>query len=149
MGAVRRGERPRALWVQSGVVNLRVMNNIFCAAPGVNVIDVAREQEGIQFAGNCYWSSARDVSIDWEQRLFSSFETWRSVSGQERGTGCSADPGFDDRGDGAERFRLGAGSPLVDAAVPLPINTGGRDFAGTALPQGKNMDVGAWETRSR
>ena len=145
MGVAPREQRPRALWVQTGVVNLRVMNNIFCAAPSVTVVDVAREQEGIQFAGNCYWAGGREVSIDWEGRPFSSFESWRSATGQERGTGWCMDPGFDNRGNGAERVRLNARSPLVDKAVPIPINTGGRDFAGTALPQGKHMDVGAWE----
>jgi hypothetical protein len=36
-------------------------------------------------------------------------------------------------------------SPLVDAAVNLTVDTGGRDFAGTKLPQGRAADVGAWE----
>ena len=147
MGAARQGENPRALWVQTGVVNLRVMNNILCAVPGITVVDVAREQVGIQFAGNCYWSTGGAVWIDWEGRPFSTFESWRSVTGQERGTGWCVDPKFDGRGNGAERFQLNPRSPLIDAAVPVPTNTGGRDFAGTVLPQGKNVDVGAWESR--
>jgi hypothetical protein len=148
-GAARQGEQPRGLWVQSGVVNLRVMDNIFCAAPGMTIVDVAREQVGIQFSGNCYWSSSGEVSIDWEGRPFSSFEAWRAATGQEPGTGWCVDPRFDARGSGAERLRLNARSPLVDTAVPIPMNTGGRDFAGTVLPRGKNMDVGAWEMISR
>jgi hypothetical protein len=147
MGAARPGENPRALWVQTGVVNLRVMNNILCAAPGVTVVDVAREQVDIQFAGNCYWSTGGAVWIDWEGRPFSTFESWRSVTGQERGTGWCVDPKFDGRGKSAERFRLNPQSPLIDAAVPVPTTIGGRDFAGTVLPQGKNADVGAWESR--
>jgi hypothetical protein len=140
---------PRALWVQTGVVNLRVMNNIFCAAQGVKLLDVAPEQAGIQFAGNCYWTTGGGLWIDWEGRAFSTFESWRRATGQERGTGSSLDPRFDNRGDGADRFRLAAASPLVDAAVTLPTDSGGLDFAGTSLPQGRRADVGAWETTGR
>jgi hypothetical protein len=149
VGRVKSSEHARALWIQSDTSNLRVMNNIFATAPGVSVLDVAPGQEGIRFAGNCYWSGGRGVSIDWQGRAFSTLQTWSASTGQESGTGCAVDPHFDGRGEGAARFRLAAGSPLVDAAIPIPLNTGGRDFAATTLPQGKTMDVGAFESTTR
>jgi hypothetical protein len=54
-------------------------------------------------------------------------------------------PRFATQGEGAERTRPREGSPLIDHAVSLPVDTGGRDFAGIKLPQGKAPDVGAWE----
>jgi hypothetical protein len=149
VGRVKSSEQPRALWIQSDTSNARVMNNIFATAPGLSVLDVAAGQEGIRFAGNCYWSGGRGVSIDWQGRAFSTLQTWSASTGQESGTGCAVDPHFDGRGEGAARFRLAAGSPLVDAAIPIPLNTGGRDFAATTLPQGKTMDVGAFESTTR
>jgi hypothetical protein len=53
-----------------------------------------------------------------------------------------ADPGLSKE---IEARALRAGSPLVDAAMNLPVDTGGRDFLGTKLPQGRAADVGAWE----
>jgi hypothetical protein len=149
VGQVRNGQIPRALWVQSETTNLRVMNNILATAPGVTVLDVAPGQEGIRLAGNCYWSGGGDVAIDWEGRTFSTMQAWSAATGQERGTGWIVDPRFDGRGQAAERFRLTAGSAMVDAAVPIPVHTGGRDLGGTTLPQGKNSDVGAFEATSR
>jgi hypothetical protein len=149
VGRVTNAVPPRALWIQSETSNVRVMNNIFATTPGASVLDVAPGQADIHFTGNCYWSGGSPVSIDWEGRAFSTLRAWSAASGQERGNGWSVDPRFEGRGEGAARFRLVAGSPLVDVATPIPVNTGGRDFAATTLPQGKTMDVGAFESRTR
>jgi hypothetical protein len=115
------------------------MNNILATAPGMSVIDIAPGQQSMVLAGNCHWSGGGEAAIDGA----------RMTSGQERGSGSAQDPRFVGQGEGANRFRLGAGSPLIDAALPIPVHTGGRDFAGTPLPQGRNTDVGAWEVPAR
>jgi hypothetical protein len=129
------------MWVQSETTGLHVMNNVFSVAPGVSVIDVSPGQRGIQFAGNCYWAGGGELGILWAGIRYRSLEQWRGT-GQERGTGIGADPRLPRE---LETSAVRAGSPLVDAAVNLSVDTGGRDFAGTRLPQGRAADVGAWE----
>jgi hypothetical protein len=140
--AAGRGEMPpRAIWVQSGTTELHVMNNVFSVAPGLRAVEVSPGQRGIQFGGNCYWAGGGELGILWAGFGYRSLEQWRGT-GQERGTGMQADPGVERDVDGRG---LRAGSPLVDAAVNLPVDTGGRDFVGTKLPQGRAAEVGAWE----
>lgn len=55
-----------------------------------------------------------------------------------------ADPAFVDRGAG--NYRLGAGSPAVDAALRQYAQTD--DFDGTARPVGVGPDIGAFERRT-
>jgi hypothetical protein len=135
---------PRAIWVQSETIDLKVMNNVFSVDPRVTVVDVAPGQRGVTFSGNCYWAEGADLAIRWSGRGFRSLEAWRST-GQERGAGMQADPGLPTSPLGVGRATEQAASPLVDAAVNLAVDTGGRDFAGTKLPQGRAADVGAWE----
>jgi hypothetical protein len=117
------------------------MNNVFSVAPGLSVVEVAPGQRGIRFAGNCYWAGGGELGILWAGVPYRSLEQWRGT-GQERGSGMQADPGLAVE-VGARELR--AASPLVDAAVNLSVDTGGRDFAGTKLPQGRAADIGAWE----
>jgi hypothetical protein len=135
---------PRAIWVQSQTIDLRVMNNVFSVDPGVTVVDVSPGQRGITFAGNCYWASGGGLDIRWAGREFRSLQSWRGT-GQERGVGIEADPGLPPNPTATERGATRGTSPLVDSAVNLSVDTGGRDFAGTKLPQGRAADVGAWE----
>jgi hypothetical protein len=118
---------PCALWIQSETTGLRIMNNIFCTAPGMSIMDIAPGQRSILLAGNCCWSGGGDGAVG----------------------GFAQSPRFVGQGERANRFRLAAGSPLIDAAASIPVHTGGRDFGGTPLPQGKNTDVGAWESPAR
>lgn len=136
---------PRAIWVQSETIDLKVMNNVFSVDPGVTVVEVAPGQRGISFAGNCYWAGGAELDIRWAGREYGSLESWRGT-GQERGAGMQADPGLPPNPSAtAGRETARGASPLVDAAVNLTVDTGGRDFAGTKLPQGRAADVGAWE----
>jgi hypothetical protein len=127
VGPVKGAKVPCALLIESQTTGLRIMNNILATAPGVRVMDIAPGQQNISLLGNCCWSGGGFVAVG----------------------GPAQDPRFIGQGEGANRFRLGAGSPLIDAALPIPVHTGGRDFAGTPLPQGRNTDVGAWEMPAR
>jgi len=141
--------RPRALWVQSETADVRVMNNVFVTSPGLNVVEIAPDQRGIRLGGNCYWSGPNGLRIAWDGGQYVSLTRWRRASGQEPGTGIEASPLFAPGEKGIGGFRFLPASPLLNAAVSLPVDTGGRDIVGTTLPQGAGFDVGAWEMPAR
>jgi hypothetical protein len=57
--------------------------------------------------------------------------------------GVVGDPLFVDPAGAALGFRIGAGSPAIDAGLDIADN-GGRDYAGTKLYSGA-VDIGALE----
>lgn len=139
---------PRGIWLDSPTRQVRVANNII--ATDLDVVSVAAEpgQRDVLFMGNCYWTPGGSPTFDWEGVRYTTLDGWRAGARQERGGGTSVDPRFEGS-EGVARWRLRADSSLVDSGANLPVDTGGRDFAGTRIPQGQAADVGAFETPAR
>lgn len=155
---------PRAVRFNSVSQNIRFFNNLFVTTGGVRMLDVVSGQTGLVFQGNNYWTSGGAFSAVWNGATYNSLAAWIMASGQERrGTtvvALNADPLLTAPGMGGTigdadnlatlaAYRLRAGSPMVNAGLDLRalfmIDPGAQDYYGTALPQGRALDVGAHE----
>jgi hypothetical protein len=143
-GLGKNGESARALWVQSGVEGLRVLNNVFVASPELCMFAVAPEQRGAVVAGNCYWGYGGGLCFDWQGVRCESLEEFRRKTGQERGTGWVADPKFAGVGKRVERYAPGAGSVLIGGALDLRrwgVAGGGRNVGALQGTELSRSDV--------
>jgi len=154
---------PKALWVQSGVTNLSVRNNIFIARSGLTSIQVAGGQSNALFQNNSYWAAGSPIQMSWNSTLYSGLSAWRAATGQEKVNGIDAgfevDPGLSGPalpvtlGDASllstlSAYRLNTTSPLVDRGLNLTgfgIASGPFDFYGNASTLGLAPDLGASE----
>ena len=132
------------------VPRVRFRDNIFVSGGDLIRGDYSRAR----FQGNCYWSLRGEFSVPGHQTL----ADWAAATGQERVgeavVGIYADPLLVDAGfsrtvkpdglDGIPAYRLQPDSPCIGAGIPVQDN-GGRDFWGTAVPEGKKPTIGAWE----
>ena len=94
---------------------------------------IMNEGEGIYL-----WGGATRFSFD--HNCFFGHHPANEPADAARITG---DPLVDSSANGPERFRLRAGSPCAGSGAAVEGN-GGRDFAGTMLPQ-RTPDRGAWQ----
>ena len=161
---------PRAVWVGGSepLTAIRFFNNLLMAGPGVPLVEVEPRQEKITFQGNAYWPRGGSFMVLDRGARYTTLESWRAATGEERGeggaTGIAADPKLTavNAGEsmGGRRalatlsaFRLLPGSPLIDAGLDLAarfgLDVGAQDFWGTPLPQGRGFDVGACEAPVR
>jgi hypothetical protein len=113
------------------------------ATPGIscsnNVVLIAPFSNNIVY--NNGMIGARQVDLD------HCASTYSDISGPGiTATNISVSPSFANAGD----FHLKAGSPLIDAADPSPLNTPGVDvdIDGDIRPQGKSRDIGADEYKA-
>jgi hypothetical protein len=142
-GAVGFGMRP--------VPRVRFRNNIFVAGGEMIEGDSSRAR----FERNLYWAIGADGFVAGEHK---GFEEWVAATGHEKvgsdTIGLFADPRLTDLGEAPEirpedlaslaAYRLEAGSPCVDAGMPVEDN-GGRDFWGQAVPAEGKPSIGACE----
>jgi hypothetical protein len=135
---------PRAVWVHD-VEDVRFRNNVFVTERGAALLHAEGGLKDVSFQGDAWWSSGGACVLRWGGRAYGSLEAWRE------GAGLWADPRFEAPGKGGTvgdprkltAYRLRQDSPLIDAGLPLagPL----KDLAGTAVPQGKAPDPGAFE----
>ena len=146
--------------------NVNIRNNIFLTTGGLPVVEVlGKATDKVTFQGNCYWSSGEDFIVKWGiRRIYNSLEEWRLETGQEmlRGqpVGLQVDPqlvypngggtiGDPHLLDALIAYKLAGSSPLIDAGLDLEvlfnIDSGPRDYYGTAIPSGVSPDIGAYE----
>jgi len=142
--------------------NVAFYNNIFVTTGGVPLINIPAGYSAF-FAGNIYWPSGGSFSIRYQDVNYSSLDSWRSATGNEKvnggNKGFSKDPSLMNAGSGgtvgfgnslaslsAYKVRSTA-SPAYNAGLNLSslysINVGTTDFWGTALPGGNANDIGA------
>ena len=157
---------PQAISIASATSNVHLRNNIFLTSAGVPVMHIVSGQNGMLLQGNNYWSNGSTLSFLWNGNTFANLGSFRAGSGQEmlNGTaiGVSTDPKLIAPGTGGSidnsdllstlnSYTPQAGSPMTDAALPLPslfgISPGSTDFLGTGLFQGTGYDIGAIESR--
>lgn len=155
---------PRAVYLQTSARDLRVRNNILITTGGLRLVDAVAGQTGVLFQGNDYWASGAAFRVRWSGRTYSGLTAWRAATQQEMlgggVVGYGLDPRLVDAGGGVtlndaaalpglNAYRLQPDSPLIDSGLNLPVlfgvDDGGRDFHGTALPQGTRVDIGAHE----
>jgi hypothetical protein len=158
------GAAPKAVRFHSATTNTHLRNNIFVTTGGVPLVDLVGGQSGLLFQGNDYWSSGAPFRIRHGGTTYTSLNSWRSATGQERNgmvnTGSNVNPGLVNPGGGgtignANRlsslgaYKLGTNSPMIDAALDLGslfgLNPGPSDFYATSTPRGRSYDVGAHE----
>lgn len=116
--------------------NVCVMNN-----PGNTALEIYYDLDTPIVDNNLYYAVGGDgLVFDMDGAWIESFADYQS-DGYEPNS-LNDDPDFV-TANGTDYYP-GAGSPLVDAG--LPVTTGAnKDFLGTSTPQGSAMDIGAVE----
>ncbi len=165
----RNGDRvPNAVWVGGTADNSSVhfRNNLLITDGEAPLVDVEKGQTGVLFQGNAYWTQGKPFLVMYAGTGYHDLATWRAQTGQEtldgKKAGIFADPHLDRKGvdetlAGVRRFsalrsyHLLPGSPLIDAGLDLRgdfgIDVGTQDLWGTPIPQGRAIDIGAFEAR--
>lgn len=146
----------------TGITNVKVYNNIFVTTGGVPLVYVPTGYSGY-FAGNLYWSSGAPFLIQYQGVNYSSLNTWRSATNNEKigsvNTGLNVDPlltnvGFNgvlypNAPSTLNAYKLQSGSPALDAGLNLlsqfNINVGSTDYWGDPVVSGIGHDIGADE----
>ncbi|HWR53114.1 MAG TPA: right-handed parallel beta-helix repeat-containing protein [Bryobacteraceae bacterium] len=108
-------------------------NNVIAST----VPSMIHSNRSLGFQGNVYWY-AGNAAPAWAYggTKFSGLEVYAKAAG---GNEVFAPPRLD------ELLRPAAGSPLIDAAVPVPGPAAASDAYGTKAPQGARPDIGALE----
>jgi parallel beta-helix repeat protein len=124
------------------VEDVRVKNNLlFSTVDGGWAIEadlMTFDNSGLDIDYNCYYRTSGDW-WKWGSTRGSSLEEWRATSSQGDHD-INQNP---DMIDPAGRdFMLNASSPCVDAGTDVSLS---RDFAGTTVPFGPGVDIGAFE----
>jgi hypothetical protein len=135
----------RAVTVAPGVNNITMMNNILYMDsndPGIvtSVLSISNTAgEKFIINHNIYYSTA-EYLIGWRGTKYTSaeFASYQSVSGQDANSYVT-DPLFVSSGSD---FHLQGTSPARDKGAYVGIDS---DYAGTPIPQGLDVDIGAFE----
>lgn len=166
------GTTPKAIYLSSGgIATTTFHNNLIQTTGGVPLI-VAEwgGTSGVQFQGNCYWSTGQPFAIQWGGNRFSGLSDWREATGQEklgnRLLGLNVDPrlmlpkSFAGWGTTPSRplqvhsaYQLEGSSPLIGAGLNLAAefgtNVGKFDFFGLSAPtKNQPANIGAYEGRT-
>ncbi len=144
--------------------NVRVRNNIFMTAPGLQLIrSNPNLSSQMLFQGNAYWTTDGGFEIEMQGTSYSSLAAWQAA-GQEivdgLPVGLHGDPKLVNPTSpelltdptqltALSAFKLQSDSPVIDAGLDLlgnfGVDPGPRDFYGVPLPQGAALDIGAAE----
>jgi hypothetical protein len=141
-------------------------NNIITTGDGILIqCDGTTTPQQALFQNNNYWTSGGTFLIKWHGNWCYNLEQFRAI-GQEKigsaNTGLSVDPKVVAPGGGGtinnpsllaglSAYRLQNSSPLINAGFDLSsagMNSGGKDFAGNAVPAQGATDIGAFEFAS-
>ena len=146
LGPPADGSLPKAVAVESGgIAGVTLRNNVLQTGAGLPVL-ATRTAAGLRLEGNCYWSPAGALVLDWDGTRYRTLAAWRAATGQEqlaagRATGFCADPG--PAGQGPGPALVGAGLSL---SAEFGLNPGPHDFFGNPTPRpGVRGNVGASE----
>lgn len=156
-------QSPAAVALFDAPSGYRFRNNLFVVRDGIPLVLASggTTLPTVAFAGNAYHAGTGPFRLDWGRTRYTTLAAWRAGTGMERlggaDVGTSADPQVTGLGVGGtvgdptllhslRAYRLAPGSPLLDAALPLPADElGARDFFGNRVPAGAAADVGAHE----
>ena len=146
------GSRPKAVYITSaGFSDLALRNNVLQTTGGLSVVSTVCAA-GLRLEGNCYWSSAAPLTVEWSNVTYNDLQAWRTATGQEqlisgRATGLYADPQLRSQSPTAAPLPT---SPVLAAGIDLlmefNISPGVRDFIGNPMPQAPARgNIGAFE----
>ena len=147
------GSRPKAVFITSdGISGISLRNNVLQTSGGLAVLSTYTDS-GLRLEGNCYWSGAAPLQLDWKGTIYSGLPAWRAATGQERFadgrlTGLHADPQV----DASPRFVPLPESGVRGAGLDMPtefnLNPGPYDFNGSPTPSmPARGNIGASEAR--
>ncbi|MGJ5628756.1 right-handed parallel beta-helix repeat-containing protein [Nostoc sp. CALU 1950] len=155
---------PSAVLIYNPVTNVSFRNNIFQTKDGVKLLDIASGSTGLLFQRNVYYSTGSTFRIRWGGTTYSSLDSWRTVTNQEKlssqNVGMSVDPLLSNPGGGQalnntdllntlDAYKLSSNSPLINTGLDLKTlfgtNTGNQDFYGSLLPKDLGFDIGTHE----
>jgi hypothetical protein len=153
-----------AINFQLPMSNVYVRNNIFIAANGAAVTQIAPGQSNVQFQGNDYWSIGAPLAISWNGYTYSDLNSFRASTGEEMlngsPTGMNIDPLLTSVGNAPtlnnadllntlSAYKLLSTSPLINTGLNLAawfsVNQGSTDFWGNPVPSLGMYSVGANE----
>lgn len=128
-----------------------LINNVFVALNGADLINGTTSADKANFVNNAYWTGGGPITM--ESSVFSSIAEWSAASQQEllNGdfVGLQADPNFDNGGN----YRPVPPSELIDAGLSPGASAwphwvtgmGTTDLYGVTIPHGVSVDIGAAE----
>ena len=148
------GSRPKAISVVSGAISgVSFRNNVLQTSGGLPVLSTATDA-GLRLEGNCYWSGAAPLLLEWNGTAYGELPAWRTATGQERLadgrlTGVRADPQL----GAAPQYVPAPESSVRGAGLDLPaefnLDYGPRDFNGRPTPVTlARGNIGASEARA-
>ena len=125
--------------------NAVIKNNIFysdASAPGgaTYVFSVSSQAATVTSDYNCFYGTNTNI-ISWKGQNYSlaQFATYKLQSGQDANS-LAQDPKFKNAAGGD--YSLKQDSPCRDTGTPVGIT---QDIIGTTIPQGTQVDMGAYE----
>ena len=147
------GSRPKAVFVTSGGISeVSLRNNVLQTSGGLAVLSTYTNS-GLRLEGNCYWSGANSLQLEWNGTVYNDLPAWRAATGQERfvdgrSTGLHADPQLDT----SSQFMPTPESAVRGAGLDLPtefnLSPGPCDFNGFPTPSMPvRGNIGASEAR--
>ncbi|ALW86066.1 hypothetical protein AUC43_13780 [Hymenobacter sedentarius] len=149
------GTRPKAVYIASGgFSDLSLRNNVLQTTGGLPVVSTLCTAS-LRLEGNCYWSTAEPLVVEWNGSTYTDLQAWRTATTQEqlsagRTTGLNADPQLSNLSAVVAPL---ATSPVLAAGIDLQaefnISPGVRDFMGNPMPQAPARgNIGAFESAS-
>lgn len=151
-------------YMNVGSGNTQFWNNILFGRGDVKLTQVTpRPTSTLQ--GNIYWSQDNNLKMVWAGTVYTSYQVWRSASGQETASGIDTGFNIDPRlvnTDSVPRtldditqfitlsaYKLTSESPLINMGMNLKqkfgVAPGIRDFYGTRTPVDTMYGIGAAE----
>lgn len=131
---------PRGIYVENGVTNVGIYNNIIQTTGGALLVDVEGKQPSLTFAGNDYYASGSAFQIKDFAKTYTSLAAWQKARGEEllngRSTGSTLAPQFAGTPgtQSAAAYMLAASSPMIGTGLNLNslfgINPGPQDYFG-------------------
>ena len=135
--------------------NINFNNNILFAENGADLLQVPAGYNA-NVAGNLYYTTG-NFSIKYKGTNYSSLAAFRNtgnemLNGTEVGyegnpylnnPGNGGTIGFANALNGLSAYRLQAGSPAIDAGIPLSFDMGERDFYGNQITNDPAPEMGA------
>ncbi|HEY9704115.1 MAG TPA: right-handed parallel beta-helix repeat-containing protein, partial [Allocoleopsis sp.] len=143
---------------------IKIMNNIFIAAPELNIVQVFDDIEDLVLKNNNYFKTDSTFSVLWKGKIFKSIDEWRKATNQEvEGAnifGFNLNPQCRKMGKGQTinnadslnaltAYDLLPNSPLINKGLNiadfLKIKNPAFDYTGKKVPIDGKFDLGAIE----
>ncbi|PRC95125.1 choice-of-anchor Q domain-containing protein [Solimicrobium silvestre] len=128
--------------LQNHLTNIQFANNVVISSTqGIFISGVSSALPAMN--GDLYFSGGATGTWQWKGATYNSLAAFTTASGNEK-NGLAADPVL--ISPTAGNFKLGAGSPAINAGIALTATqVGSLDLAGNPRVQSTGIDIGAYE----